>query len=122
VLIGLVDDLAVRVAEDAAGRDVDDLGDSRSLRAALSTFSVPATFALPHRRVLFDGDPTLYIAGGVTTASQPSMPGAARRRHEVAVDEPEPQLGQLGRFPRVADKADDNRRRVRAAGARPCRR
>ena len=78
VLVALVDDLAVGVAEGADGRDVDDLRRPWPRARRRSTVSVPTTFASYIARCSDLGMPTSYTAAPWMTASQPSMRGADR--------------------------------------------
>ena len=107
VLVGLVDDLAVGVAEDAAGRDVDDPRRLRLERRLEDPFG-PGDVRLVHRRVLGGRDPDLVHRGGVDRRVAALEAGADRRAvgevagDELAADRREP-LALL----RVADQADD---------------
>ena len=73
MLVGLVDDLAVGVAEGADGRDVDDLGDLGLQRRPQHPLAA-AHVGLVHRRVLLGRDADLVHRRGVDRPSQPSMP------------------------------------------------
>ena len=87
VLVGLVDHLAVGVAEDAAGGDVDD---PRSLRleGRLEDAFGPGDVRLVHRRVLGGRDPDLVHRGGVDRRVAALEAGADRCAvAEVAGDE-----------------------------------
>lgn len=117
VLVGLVDDAAVGVAEDADGGDVDDLRDPRLQRRAEDPFGA-ADVGLAHRRALGGGNSDL-VDGGRVDDGVATLDAAADRPFvaEVADDQLAPQLGQLRALLRIADEGRD----LVAAGAQLAR-
>ncbi len=107
VAVGLVDDLAARVAERRDGRDVDDLRDLL-LECGAQHVLGPEHVRLVHPLALVLGDPDLVDRGAVN-----DRVGAAHRLAQcllvgdVALDERDPELGEIARLGRVADERRD---------------
>ena len=107
VLVGLVDDLAVGVAEDAEVETWTTFGDLRLQRRAEDAFG-PGHVRLVHRRMLGGGNPDLVHRGDVDHRIAALQPGADRLAvAEIATDELAAHRGQLFALLRVADQADD---------------
>jgi hypothetical protein len=107
VLVGLVDDLLVRVAEDADGGDVDDPGHFGLQRDPHHPLG-PGDVGLPHRRALLGRDPDLVHRRRVdrrVAAAHPLAKGVLVA--EVATDQLAAEGGQLRGFLGAADQADD---------------
>ena len=107
VLVGLVDDLAVGVAEGGDGRDVDDLRDLLLERRPQHRLGAEDV-GLVHRRVLALGDPDLVDRGAVDDRVGALHPGLDRGPvGEVALGDGRSQRLQPAALLAVAGEADD---------------
>src|SRR4029077_8094311 len=107
VLVGLVYDLAVGVAEDADRGDVDDVGDLRLLGGAEDAFGA-TDVGLAHRRALRGGDSHLIDRRGMDDRVAALHAGTDRRRvAEVAGDQLATEVGDLLALLGIADQTGD---------------
>ena len=107
VLVALVDDFLVGVAEGADGRDVDDLADLGLLGRPQDTLAA-AHVGLVHRRVLLGGNADLVHRRGVDEGVAALHAGAQRGLvAEVAADDLTAECGDLFALLGGAHQADD---------------